>query len=890
MDFPDLNTPYLFGVGPFAFTYVPWPDFAVWLAYICVAFVLLWQRQSLPDPLRPVFALLATFALLSAAMHTLSILPPGTFTNGPWESVRKGAAVLITVVVLVLFRQLPRATLIERDARKGDLARLRLLATAVNASGDGVMIAELGPEDTANLSIVYANPAFESLTGYSNHEAVGCSPSILPDEEAGPAALDSVRAAMRGIKTTRLEIPSRRKNGTRLWIEWQVVPVSDEKGRHTHSVAVLRDTTERRRSELAIRESEERFRGLFEHAADAIFVLEQGGRIVDANRRACYSLGYTRQELLTMKVSDLDAGSRVLDLGPGETQTAENSYRRKDGSTFPVEVRYALLEAGGKRLKLGLVRDLTRRRRVEQTLRDREELLRNIITHIPCGVFWKDCNSVYLGCNEQVALDSGFDSPDMVIGRTDFDLGVTQEEAEFYRDCDRRVVTTGQSLLNMEESLTRADGTKVTLLASKVPLRDASGTVVGVLGVYQNITDRKRLEEQLRQAQKMDAVGRLAGGIAHDFNNLLTVIRGNADLLQATPMSADQSGLLEEVCMAADRAAGLVRQLLTFSRRQPVRLEVIDLNAVIYGLVGMLRRLLGERIAIETQLYDDVVTTRADSRHLEQVIMNLAVNARDAMPDGGTLVIGTKRVELPKDSPKGPKRFVARFWVSDNGVGMTEEIKARIFEPFFTTKGPDKGSGLGLATVFGIVEQVNGTVRVDSQPGAGTTFQIDLPWCEGTPQALMNTPIPRPSVTQTILQRGSVLLVEDEESVRKFVRLTLEANGYSVIDFADGDTAMSMVDSLPLVDVLVTDLTMPGIDGRDLAIHVRSLQPNVGVVVMSGYVPDTGWLDGIPGTLFLPKPFNPTDLIRAIHKARARSPGSKDSSNTLTGTQELLMI
>ena len=418
---------------PLGFSLPAWPDLLIWLAYLAVAGVLFWQRRSMPALLRPVFALLAVVSVICGITHCLWLVRSGPRGSGLWEFAKCDASALTARVAFALLRLLPKAANIERDARKGDVAKLRLLAAAVNASGDGVMIAEIGRDEKSQLSIVYANPAFERLTGYSTHEAVGQSPSMLPDDEAGPNALETVRVAMRGTKPARVEVPSRRKDGGRLWIEWQVVPVSDDTGRHTHSVAVLRDTTVRRRGEQAIRESEERFRGLFEHAADAIFVLEANGSIVDANRRACHSLGYSREELLSIKMSDLDASSCADDLALGETMTADNWYRRKDGTTFPVEVRFALLESGGKRLKLGLVRDVTRRRRAEQALREREELLRNVITHIPCGVFWKDCNSVYLGCNDQLARDSGYDRPDQLVGRTDFELGVTQQDALFYR-------------------------------------------------------------------------------------------------------------------------------------------------------------------------------------------------------------------------------------------------------------------------------------------------------------------------------------------------------------------------------------------------------------------------------------------------------------------------
>lgn len=796
----------------------------------------------------------------TAAGLTAVLLAAGILGGAAIGAVLKlTAALLLWFMALRILRRLSR----QRSREAGlleQLDRFRLLGGAVTASEDGVMIAEAGRGDNPRLRIVFANPAFERMTGYSIDEAVGLSPSVLADDSG---SLEQIRSALRGTAPARLELPGRRKDGSQMWTEWQIVPVADARGQLTHSVAVLRDTTLRRGAEQALRDSEARFRGLFEQAADAILVLDSQGRIVGANRRACRCLGYTQAELNGLAMAELDAGTRFVDLGPGETLTAENWYRRKDGTEFPVEVRFASLEEGSQGLRLALVRDVTRRRSAEQALRESEELLRNIIAHIPCGVFWKDRNSVYLGCNDQVARDHGFVYSREVVGQTDYELCHSRTDATFYRNCDQEVMRSGEAILNLEENQTRADGVVTTLLTSKVPLRDSSGEVVGIVGVYQDITERKRLEEQLQQSQKMEAIGRLAGGIAHDFNNLLTIIRGNADLLRTRPVSESRSTeLLDDLRLAADRAAALVRQLLMFSRRQPARPEIVDLNAVVSRMGGLLNRLLGERIVVETHLAAEAVTTRADHSHLEQVVMNLAVNARDAMPNGGVLTLATE-VRKTGGTSEGDGR-VASLLVSDTGVGMTDQVKQQIFEPFFTTKGPDKGTGLGLATVFGIVEQAGGRIGVTSALGAGTTFQITLPWCEGHSRPLEVTPLPVAIPDRPIARGTAVLLVEDEDAVRKLARITLEGSGYSVTDAPDGESALRLLAQDRRFSALVTDMTMPGIDGRELAERARSIRPELGVVFVSGYVPDLAPLGDIRGAVFLPKPFTPSDLARAV--------------------------
>lgn len=812
-------------------------------AFIAVARV--FGRPCFGANSRPIGLLLSAIAVTGAA-HALASTFGVTAT-----AVALGFAAFIAWVgtVWLWFSQAAP------PQKEGDTPQLLDLALA--ACSDGVMIATT---DDEGIEIVYSNPAFEQLTGYAHEEALGLSPSILVDQGD---CLDEIRKALRGTEPVRVEVPGRRKDGSRVWAEWQIVPVADAAGQHTHSIAVLRDTTDRQRAEKALRESEARFRGLFEHAADGIFVLDQRGKIVDVNRQACLSLGYTHRELTALSMRELRVSEGSANRNSTDTGTVEKSLQRKDGGTIAVEIRFAVIENSGHPLNLAFVRDVTRRRQAEQMLREREELLRSVIAHIPSGVFWKDRDSIYLGCNEKVARDYGLSSTEQVVGRSDYDMTHNATEATFYRDCDRTVIESGQPIVNLEQFHTLRDKTIATVLTSKVPLRNLRGEVVGVLGVYTDITDRKRLEEQLRQAQKMEAVGRLAGGIAHDFNNLLTVIRGNAELLRS-PAETNEPNLLDDLILATDRATALVRQLLMFSKRQPMQVELLDLNEIVTTVSSLLRRLLRESISLVIELADKPVTVKADRSHLEQVVMNLAVNARDAMVRGGTLTITTKVEERQIAGTQG--RF-ARLVIADTGIGMTDEVKGRIFEPFFTTKGQDGGTGLGLATVFGIIQQVGGHIELESSPGAGTTFWVDLPWSEGRDSDSTRTPAPRATPHRSATQSISVLLVEDQDAVRRFARLTLESQGHQVIDVENGEAAMEFAQGGGTFDVLVSDITMPGIDGRELADRIRALQPDVGVVLMSGYAPDSDRDEPIDRAVFLQKPFPPADLLAALDKS-----------------------
>jgi signal transduction histidine kinase/ActR/RegA family two-component response regulator len=429
----------------------------------------------------------------------------------------------------------------------------------------------------------------------------------------------------------------------------------------------------------------------------------------------------------------------------------------------------------------------------------------------------------------------------------------------------------GDSPVQFDIPSRRKDGTRMWAEWQIVPVKDEQDRSTYWVAILRDTTERRRLEAQLRESQKMDAIGRLAGGIAHDFNNLLTVVKGNAELLQEQDLSGETvAELVDDIHGASERAAGLVRQLLTFSRRQPTRLEVLDLNVIVRDIAGLLRRVLGENVAVKTTLGSTPIKVRADRSQLEQVIMNLAVNARDAMPKGGSLTIATHAAT--ESRPGHPPAKVARLLVTDTGTGMTPEVRGRVFEPFFTTKGPGKGTGLGLATVYGIVKRNGGDIGVDSSPGVGTAFRIDFPWCDDpSGSSSMNLAVTPQARDREVGGGRSILLAEDETAVRKMARAALESCGYRVTEAECAEDALELLESGLAVDLLVTDLTMPGMGGRELAARVRTRLPEVGVVFISGYAPDASWLDDVPGAVFLAKPFTPSELLRFTGKATARA-------------------
>jgi PAS domain S-box-containing protein len=498
-------------------------------------------------------------------------------------------------------------------------------------------------------------------------------------------------------------------------------------------------------------------------------------------------------------------------------------------------------------------------------------LLRTLIDSLPDMIYVKDTQSRFRLVNTPHMQHLGATSLDHVVAKTDFDFYPPDLAEEFYAD-DQVVIRSGQPLLNKEErNRDKHRSAPRWMLTTKVPLRDAQGQLIGLVGIGHDITEHKRLEEQLRQAQKMECVGRLSGGVAHDFNNLLTAISGYTELIRDTlapthPAYPD----LESIQSTTQRAAILIRQLLTFARQQPLTPQALNLNEVILSLDKLLRRLIREDIKLVTLPAPSLGYVKVDPNQIEQVVVNLVVNARDAMPTGGTLTIETANITLNGEytqqhlevSP-GPYVLLA---VSDTGIGMSPEVQARLFEPFFTTKEAGKGTGLGLATCYGIVKQHNGQIWVYSEVGQGTTVKVYLP-------RLANETIQLPAVEAetAVLQGGeeTVLLVEDEGAVRQFAGRMLRKLGYTVLEAANGEEALhTAAEYEGKIDLLLTDMVMPQLGGKVLADQLQSQRPGLKVLFMSGYtdsgIARQGQLEA--GIGFLQKPFSSEQLARQVRE------------------------
>jgi len=669
-------------------------------------------------------------------------------------------------------------------------------------------------------------------------------------------------------------------DGTQRTVLFNKASYHDRSGAVAGIVGVMVDLSEQKKVEQALRDSEERFRAIFENMTSGIGVLGLDGRYIQVNERYAKMMGYTAQELLSRSPLDLThpddraATKACLDvlLGPqSKDYILEKRFVRKDGTSFWAEVSATPIcnPDGSPRAFVGIITDISERKQAEEALK----LAQFSIEHSAEAAFWLTADGHFFYVNEAACRTLGYRRAEL-LSMTVHDIDPNFPK-EIWPTHWQDLKTHGS--LTFESAHRRKDGSLIPVEITANYL-EFSGQEYNFAYAH-NITKRKkaeeeklRLENQLRQSQKMEAVGQLAGGIAHDFNNLLSIILGNIALLKHElpprfSATAPVSGELEQIEHAAQRAAALTRQLLTFSRRQVAKPINLNLNQVVTDTEKMLRRIITENISLKLELAADLATVCADPGQIEQIIINLALNARDAMPAGGILTIETSNITLDhtyvsRHAEIQPGHYVL-LSVSDTGYGMSAEVQEHLFEPFFTTKPVGEGTGLGLATVYGIVKQSSGHVVVYSESGKGTTFKIYLPL--STDAAL---PL-HPAATDEQSLRGveTVLVCEDDEGVRNLAVQILRQAGYTVLSAANGRAALELAEQYAgRIDLLVADVIMPDINGKQLAEKLRCDRSDIKILFISGYAANIIAHHGVADTdvHFLGKPFSRESLLEHV--------------------------
>ena len=744
---------------------------------------------------------------------------------------------------------------------------------------------ELAPEavvivDTKNI-VQRTNHEFTNFFGYTAAEAIGrdLDELVVPPEKSDEGRwLD--REAERGVEIS-IETVRKRKDGSRIEVSLLVAPIAVGGGQ-VAVYCIYRDITDQKRSEKDLRASEDRYRRLVELSPDGIWIQHEG-KIVFVNSACMKLLGATRPEQLIGKnVLDLVhpdyhevvKARMVASMKPGgSVPFLEEKLVRLDGTAVEVEIAATSFQFSDLPAAQAIVHDLTDRKRAERDLLAAEAKFRLLVEQLPAITYRAEfgVNGRWLYVSPQIKGLLGFTPEEWMRDPNIWFSRVHPDDAAKVSEAEEISMATGSGF-EAEYRLKARDDTYRWFSDSATVVQDTGGRPPCLQGVMMDITERKLLEAQLRQSQKMEAVGQLAGGIAHDFNNLLMVIRGHADMLSSVVQTPEKN--VQPILKATERAASLIKQLLAFSRMQVLQLQILDLNDVVGELNNILPRIFGNNIEMTTDLEPNLGKVRADAVQVEQVILNLAVNARDAMPNGGKLSIRTTsvttsaedRVRIPAPIPGN---YVALI-ISDTGSGMTLEVQARIFEPFFTTKEQGRGTGLGLATVYGIVKQSAGYIWVDSAPGKGTTFTVYLPAVQTTAERAADKP------TQTCASHGmeTVLVVDDEESIRDLASLYLTRCGYKVLTATDGADAKRLAEQHQgPIDLLLTDTMMPHMNGRELVRAVRGARPQIKVIYMSGYLEfNSNPREGADQIYYLQKPFGLEALGQKIKSVLAGEP------------------
>lgn len=692
-----------------------------------------------------------------------------------------------------------------------------------------------------------------------------------------PADRDSYRAQLHRLlvgPSNEIETSYRvlTPTGSIRWVKDNLQVVRDSSGRPVRLDGCLNDITTQRQADDALRQSEQRFRALVERSRDGILLLDDKGAIKYVSPSVRHILGYDPLAWTGRLIAEL--------LDPhdhGILRERLSSAKRRPGEDFPFMARAFAANGQERIIEFNLCnrlddpsvravvinfRDVTEREQSARALASQHALLTGLFASLPEMVTYKDRDLRFLGGNPAFEAFAGRPI-NHLIGLKCEDV-IPEEWARRVHERELKVLQT-QKAEQVEETIVRPDGKRLVLDISITPLFASDGAVNGVILVARNVTERKMLEDQLRQSQKLEAVGQLAGGVAHDFNNLLTVILGNLELVRSQIPGLDTRELLAATEEAARQAAELTRQMLGFARRQPMRLEPLDLAKTANDTVTLLRRTIDPRVQISVGNQPDLWPVLADAGQIQQVLMNLCLNARDAMPDGGNLSIHLENVSLHSHPGRPITGDYVRLSVSDTGIGMSSEVRERMFEPFFTTKPLGQGTGLGLAVVFGIIQGHHGWIECDSEPGKGTRIDVFFP------RAATGTNDSRDlSDVQAPLGHGeTILLVDDELLVREVGKNILISLGYQVITAKDGHEAVAIYErEQSRIHLIIMDLMMPKLSGREAFAQICTLNPHARVLFASGQAD----AHSLPGSFeaeqrFLNKPYTPSTLAQAVRKA-----------------------
>jgi two-component system cell cycle sensor histidine kinase/response regulator CckA len=625
------------------------------------------------------------------------------------------------------------------------------------------------------------------------------------------------------------------------------------------------------KASVALKETEEKYRILFVNNPHPMWVVDvESAGILDVNDAAIQKYGFTREEFLTKTIADIRAPEEIpmievdrAHFKQHRTLSRELMHRTRDGRIFPASATAREITVNGKRAVIVLAEDISERRKAEEELRKSQQMLQLHLQQTPLAFIEWDADGRIIDWNNAAQRIFGY-TKEEAMGKT-AELLATPAFLPQVAEIQKQLIAGKGGTHGTNPNL-RKDKKTIICDWYNTVIANAGGDVLGMASLVQDVTEQRNLEEKLRQSQKMEAIGTLAGGVAHDFNNLLTVISGYTSLVDCRfKEKGEVIKELKDVMEASDRAAALTSQLLTFSRKQITQTVVLDLNDCVRRIENMLKRMIGEDIKLDTDLSGDLLPIKADSGQIDQVIMNLAVNARDAMPKGGTLRFTTANIKAEDIVPRaqslsGP---IVSLRVSDSGCGMDPSTMEHIFEPFFTTK-KGKGTGLGLSTVFGIVESAGGVISVDSGPNLGTTFHLFFPTAS-TPAFLEQ----KRRTTGLIAGKETILLVEDERSVRDLASVILRSYGYKVL-IADSGTAAETISQefTPAIDLLMTDVVMPGMSGPETAQRLRLQRPGLKILYTSGYTDNELTRSALSSNAgsFLQKPFSPVSLATKIRE------------------------